>query len=50
VNITIGINLILIFAALGIAIWSAVKNPPVLWISVVLICIVLAISMGGHLN
>ncbi len=32
--------LILAILALLIAIWSAVKNPPVLWISVVLLCVI----------
>lgn len=31
---------ILIIGALGIAIWSAVKPLPILWIAVVLLCIV----------
>jgi hypothetical protein len=44
--------LVLLVAACGIAIWSQASNPPrpVLWISVVLICIILAVLAfaGGH--
>lgn len=35
---------ILIIGALGIAIWSAIKPQPILWIAVVLLSIVEAIS------
>jgi hypothetical protein len=42
--------LVLLVAAAGIAIWSQASNPPrpVLWISVVLLCVIIAVIAFAH--
>jgi hypothetical protein len=42
--------IILVVAALIIAIWSAVKPQPVLWIAVVLLAIAVMVDVGSHLT
>ena len=47
-NVLIVLELVFIVGAAVIAIWSAMKPQPILWIAVILLCIVEAIGRAVH--
>lgn len=46
-NVMLTLEFVFIVAAAIIAIWSAIKPQPILWIAVVLMCIVEAMGRAG---
>jgi hypothetical protein len=48
-NVLLGLEFVFIIGAAVIAIYAGTKNPPILWVSVILLCVAEAVGHAGGL-